>query len=361
MAPTKMMKAAQYHPTDKKVRINEIPIPQPAEDEILIKTVAASICHSDLMLVDGQIPASSDAPITIGHEATGRVVSVGRQVKGFKKGDNIGFINAYHACFECEGCQQHYTNCSSGRMTMQGFTVDGYFQEYCIIDQRTAIVLPKNMDPAVASPIFCAGITAYQGVLAARIKPGQSLAVIGCGGLGQLASIKAIRYAKAKGYKVIAIDIDEATLQMARESGANYTFNSRSNKLYIDEILKVTSGGCEAAAVFAAAKAGYDTAPKVLRVGGHLVCVGIPPVDITLSAFDITMKKYHVFAANNHALPRELRECAEFTSANGISSPSKFFKLEQINEMIQTMAKEKMGGSRLVVRFEDEGPEAARL
>lgn len=103
------------------------------------------------MLVEGQLEAADDNPITIGHEAVGQIVALGGNVKGFKKGDYIGFstcrslniqgyqaktgpVNAYRACFNCRGCDNHYIYCESGNMTMQGFACNGYFQEYCIID-----------------------------------------------------------------------------------------------------------------------------------------------------------------------------------------------------------------------------------
>ena len=111
------------------------------------------------MLVAGQIPAVSDNAITLGHEATGQVVSVGGKVTGFKKGDYVGFINAHYACFKCRNCKNHYIHCSEGRMVMQGFSSNGFFQEYSAIDAGTAVVLPEKMDPGTSSPIFCAGIT----------------------------------------------------------------------------------------------------------------------------------------------------------------------------------------------------------
>lgn len=327
------------------------------------------------MVVEGQIETGATEATTLGvcrstpqnsqplttnpqHEAVGQVIEVGSTARdrGFKKGDYIGFINAYHACFACDGCKNHYIYCTSGTMTMQGFACNGFFQEYCAIDSGVAVVLPSGMDPAVSAPIFCAGITSYQAVRTAALQPSEWLAVIGCGGLGQLG----IRYAVAMGYKVIAIDIDEKTLQTATESGALHTFNSRSDKTLVDKILDITGGGCHATTVFAAVKAGYDTAPAILRVGGKLVAVGIAKADIQLSTFDLTMRKYYLIAANNSATPKELKDCAEFTAKHKISSPSVYFKLEQIGEMIETMQKEKMGGQRMVVKFDQE-PAQARL
>jgi len=111
------------------------------------------------MCIAGQIPRDSTDPITIGHEACGKVVQVGSQVQGFKEGDAVGFINAYHACWSCKGCDGHFMLCNDTRMRMQGFNSDGYFQEYCAIDPASAVVLPSGMDAQDSAPIFCAGIT----------------------------------------------------------------------------------------------------------------------------------------------------------------------------------------------------------
>lgn len=111
------------------------------------------------MCIAGQVPRESKSPITIGHEATGTIVEIGSNVKGFKVGDPVGFINGYNACWSCRGCAGHFMLCTSGNVQMQGFTSDGYFQEYCAIDAATAVVIPKGLEAETAAPIFCAGIT----------------------------------------------------------------------------------------------------------------------------------------------------------------------------------------------------------
>lgn len=98
----------------------------------------------------------------------------------------------------------------------------------------------------------------------------------------------------------------------------------------------------------------------MLRIGGELVVIGIPKTDITVSAFDLAMKKYHITAANNAATPAQLKDCAEFTAKHRISSPSEYYQLEDINKMISIMQKEAMGGKRMVVKF-DTSSESARL
>jgi D-arabinose 1-dehydrogenase-like Zn-dependent alcohol dehydrogenase len=161
----------------------------------------------------------------------------------------------------------------------------------------------------------------------------------------------AVRYAKASGLKVVAIDIDDKTLANAKQAGVEYTFNSRTDPNFIEELKKVTSGGADAVAVFTAVKAGYDVAPKTLKLGGKLVCVGCPPNDISLNALSIALGMYTVVGASNHAPPAQLREMADFTVEHAIECPMQFFKIDQIEEMIDLMQSGKMGGNRLVVQF----------
>jgi len=199
------MKAAQFHPDTVKISLESIPIPQPKDDEILVRTISSGLCHSDLvylqrharaqcpdrltfaqMVLDGSSPIAPSKPVTVGHEACGEIVDLGPAVTGFSKGDKVGFVNAYHACWECAGCARHYGQCESGDFVMQGWGMDGFMQEYCIVDYRAATVLPDALDASKAAPLFCAGITAYNAVRTPGLKEGQWLAVIGCGGLGQM-------------------------------------------------------------------------------------------------------------------------------------------------------------------------------
>lgn len=125
--------------------------------------------------------------VTLGHEAVGEVVELGKDVKGFSKGDKIGFLNGLRSCWECDGCQTHYGFCTRGKFVMQGFSsADGFLAEYCVVDPNAAFKLPEGIDVVKAAPLCCAGITAFNGVKNAELQKGQWLAVVGCGGLGQL-------------------------------------------------------------------------------------------------------------------------------------------------------------------------------
>jgi propanol-preferring alcohol dehydrogenase len=184
-------KAAQYSSKSNTVSVNTVPLPTPSSDQLLIKVSSASLCHSDLMLFEPNeagIVLGDGRPVTIGHEATGTILSVPESCTDptLKVGAKIGFLCPENVCYECEGCQIHNSWCKDGKAVMSGFGRDGFFQEYVVAHWRNAIVLPDALDIYEAAPLFCAGVTSYQGVTEAKINPGEWMAIIGCGGLGHL-------------------------------------------------------------------------------------------------------------------------------------------------------------------------------
>jgi propanol-preferring alcohol dehydrogenase len=185
------IKAAQYSPKTNSITVNQIPLPQPGKDQLLIKVASASLCHSDLMLLepnDAGIVLGDGRPVTVGHEATGTIVSVPESCTNstLKVGAKIGFLCPENCCYECDGCQIHNAWCKDGKTSMGGFGHDGFFAEYATSHWRNAIVLPENLDIYEAAPLFCAGVTSWQGVTGAEINPGEWMAIVGCGGLGHL-------------------------------------------------------------------------------------------------------------------------------------------------------------------------------
>jgi alcohol dehydrogenase, propanol-preferring len=140
--------------------------------------------------------------------------------------------------------------CVTGKTKLQGFGCDGYFAEFAVIDARNALILPESLDVVEAAPLFCAGLTAFHGIDDCGLEPGQWIAVIGVGGLGHMG----VQYAKAMELKVIAIDILDTKLEEAKKQGAEYAFNSKTQKDYIQKIIELTGGGVDAAVNFTASK-----------------------------------------------------------------------------------------------------------
>ncbi|KAI9168092.1 alcohol dehydrogenase [Paramyrothecium foliicola] len=307
---------------NNKVEVNRIPIPTCGDNEILIKTKCATLCHSDLMLFWGHTAEEPPTDtVTIGHENTGYVVAMGSGVKNFKIGDAVGCLGCSYACYECEGCQTHNLFCKKGTGRMHGFTCDGHFAEYSKADYRNAMVLPQGMDMVTAAPLFCAGVTAYHAVKGCQLKEGQWVAIVGCGGLGHLA----VQYAKAMKLRVIM-------------------FYTMENHDWEAQVKELTNGGCHAAAVFSASNAAYESSLKTLRINGLLMVAGIPQKPLTISALDILLGKYRI-AGKSSGTPQNMTEAIQFSHENDIKAHIMIRNsINDIHEIIDTMNNGKTGG-----------------
>lgn len=155
--------------------------------------------------------------------------------------------------------------------------------------------------------------TAFHSVDSSELKPGDWLGVIGCGGLGQLAT----QYAKAMGCHVVGIDINDDILAQCKAQGADAVFNSMTSKDYVEELLKLTGGGVKAAAVFSNADAAYAGAPQIIKLGGVLMVVGLPHNPLKISSMDLALGKYRV-KSESTSIPQRMGKAVEFTAKHNI-------------------------------------------
>jgi alcohol dehydrogenase, propanol-preferring len=286
-------------------------VPTPGPNEFLVSIRSASLCHSDMMAI-----RDVKETVTLGHEGVGHIVSMHPSTAdtGFRVGDAVGFLYIRGCCFSCAGCMVHNLHCETGKQLLQGFTTDGFFQEYALVDYRNAAVLDEKVwDMDRASPIFCAGITAFHSVDSCELKPGDWLGVVGCGGLGQIAT----KYAKAMGLHVVGIDVADANLEETKLQGADAVFNSKTNGHYVDEIKKLTNGGCQAVAVYTNASPAYAAAPSLIALGGTLMVIGIPHDPLIVSSMDLVLGKYRI-KADSTSIPQRMGKAVEFTAKHRI-------------------------------------------
>lgn len=179
-----------------------------------------------------------------------------------------------------------------------------------------------------------------------ELKPGQWLAVVGCGGLGQAA----VQYAKAMGFKVIGLDINDETLAETKKVGADLTFNTMTNADYLDEIRKVTGGGVHAAAVYSAAIVAYTNARQTLRVGGLLMAVGIPMAPFPVNLVELITGLYRI-KGDCTSTPQRMPRAIKFTAEHNIQpNVVSFHKLDEVPDMFAKMKAEKSTG-RMAVLF----------
>lgn len=271
----KMKAAVVTQACDGNVEIVEKEIRPLETNEALVEVEYCGVCHTDLHVAAGDY---GDKPgRVLGHEGIGIVTKVADGVTALKVGDRVSIAWLFKACGACEYC-------NSGRETFcrsvlnAGYTADGGMATHCIVDADYAVKVPEGLDPAQASSITCAGVTTYKGIKVSGVRPGQWVAIYGAGGLGNLG----VQYAKKVfGAHVIAVDINDDKLQLAKECGADITLNPKTDD--VAKIIHEKVGGAHAAVVTAVSKDAFNSAIDAVRAAGRVVCIGLPPDTMDLS------------------------------------------------------------------------------
>ncbi len=337
------MKAAVVRQFGKPLVIEDVPVPQPGPGEVLVKVKACGVCHTDLHAASGDWPVKPVPPFIPGHEAAGIVAALGPGVKNLKVGDAVGVAWLHDACMSCEYCETGWeTLCEHQHNT--GYSVNGGFAEYVIASAAFAAKLSATVDFAAIAPILCAGVTTYKGLKETEAKPGEWVVISGVGGLGHVA----IQYAKAMGLKVVAVDIAEDKLKLARETGADLAVNALEADA-VDKVLAATGGGAHGVLVTAVSTAAFAQALKMVRRKGTVSLVGLPPGEFPTPIFDVVLKRITV-RGSIVGTRRDLDEAIAFAADGKVKAEVTKVPLAQINDVFERMKAGKIDG-RVVLDF----------
>jgi propanol-preferring alcohol dehydrogenase len=283
------MKAVVFHGSDKGLKIEDIPVPQITNDQILVKVAACGVCHTDLHYIEHGVPTFKKPPVVLGHEASGIVEQVGAGVTNVKKGQRV-LIPAVLTCGRCPACRQGRENICSA-MTMLGNHFDGAYAEYVAVPAKDVLDLPESIPLQEASIIADAISTPYHAVKnRARVRPGDTVVVFGCGGVG----INAVQMASAAGGYVIAVDVNPRKLEWASEFGAARTIDATQVERVSKEIKKLTGGGADIALEVIGNPRTIEEAFECVRVGGRLCVVGYTHEAISIVAGKIMFKELEI-------------------------------------------------------------------
>jgi alcohol dehydrogenase, propanol-preferring len=262
------MKAAVVHEFSKPLVIEDVPKPVAGSGEVVVRIETSGLCHTDIHAAHGDWPVKPKPPFIPGHEGVGIVESLGAGVTEVAVGDRVALPWLGFACGTCEYCTTGWeTLCDHQRNT--GYSIDGGYAEYAVATAKYVAKVPVGLDPLDAAPLTCAGVTTYKAVKLSGARPASLVAVFGIGGLGHLA----LQYAKVFGASVVAVDVVDDKLQLARKLGADYTVNALTE----DPVQAIKDlGGADAAIAVAVAPMAFEQAYRSLRRGGKLVFVALP-------------------------------------------------------------------------------------
>lgn len=326
---SKTMKAAVVREFKQPLVIEEVPVPAPNAGQVLVKIEASGVCHTDLHAAEGDWPVKPKPPFIPGHEGVGHVAAVGKGVFHVKEGDRVGVPWLHTACGHCQHCISGWeTLCADQQNT--GYSVNGGFAEYQLADPDYVGRLPDNASFVDIAPILCAGVTVYKGLKVTDTKPGDWVVISGIGGLGHVA----VQYAIAMGRKVIAVDIDEAKLDLARSLGAALGVNAR--KADPAAFIRKEIGGAHGVLVTAVSPKAFQQSLGMVRRGGTVALVGLPPGDFPLSIFDLVLNGITV-RGSIVGTRLDLQEALQFAGEGKVKATVATERLENINQVFARM------------------------
>ncbi len=286
------MKAAVLHEISKPLTIEQVSISKPTSREVLIRTVAAGICHSDLHFVDGSYPYP--LPTVLGHESSGIVEEVGSDVTYVQPGDHvITCLSAF--CGYCEHCLTGYMSLCEEPSLQRGFDQESRlscggkpvhqflnlssFAEHMLVHEHALVKVSKDMPLDRAALIGCGVVTGVGSVIhTAQVEPGSTVAVIGCGGVG-LSCINGAELAGAG--RIIAVDTVSNKLELAKKFGATDTVNAKETDP-VQAVVSMTQGGVHYSFEAIGLKATAEQAWGMLRAGGTATVIGMIPLGTML-------------------------------------------------------------------------------
>lgn len=252
--------------------LRERPDPSPAADEVILKVGGCGVCRTDLKIWKGIHPSKIRLPHIPGHEIAGEVVEVGKDVEKSYVGKHA-VVYFYLSCGKCRFCRSGREMLCTQLRGQIGFSLNGGYAEYVKAPATSLFLINPDIPFMKAAIITDAIATSYRALTSkARIRPKDTLAVIGAGGLG----IHAIQIARALGARVIAIDINEKALGLAKEMGAEAAFLMTETDT-VKEVLELSGGGVDAVADFVGKAQAYALGLNILKVAGRFVAVGYNP------------------------------------------------------------------------------------
>ncbi|KAK1763462.1 chaperonin 10-like protein [Phialemonium atrogriseum] len=358
------MQAVRVAEYNKPYILTTIPVPSDlGPHDLLVKVATASYCHTDSMVSSGVF--STALPCTASHEGAGTVVSVGASATSlFRPGDRVVCGLPLHACGSCADClgpeqRRHYCRRTAGHV---GVLVDGCLAEYVRVDARWTTPLPGGVSMVAGAPLACAGRTVWRAVVATGLGEGEWLAIVGSGGgLGHLG----VRFAKARGLRVVGIDARDEALALSRECGADGVVDARMGAEAVAERVRELvgegeDGGAHAAIVLADTDDAAALACAVTRMHGTVIQVAQPDV-VKIPFRELIFRDIRVHGSVLCSA-QDSRDMVEFVAEHGIEPKTVVFHgLESIFDLLKVVHGGKIQGKAVIIVDQDQIDQERKL
>lgn len=343
------MKALQYRTIGAAPEVVTVPDPEPGPGQVLLKVTAAGVCHSDIAVMSW--PAESfpyDLPLTLGHEGVGTVAALGAGVTGVEEGNSVAVYGPWGCgtCAKCaEGKENYCLRAAELGIHPPGLGAPGAMAEYLLVDDARHLVPLDGLDPVAAVPLTDAGLTPYHAIKRAlpKLVPGSTAVVIGTGGLGHVA-IQLLRALTSA--RVIALDVSEDKLRLARQVGAHDTVLSDAHAA--QAVRDLTGGiGAEAVFDFVGADPTVRTAGAVAAVEGEVAIVGIGggalPVGFGQLPFEVSVNAPYWGSRS------ELAEVLALARSGAVSVHTETFTLDEAPLAYERLHAGKINGRAVIL------------
>ncbi|MFH8238737.1 NAD(P)-dependent alcohol dehydrogenase [Streptomyces sp. NPDC018321] len=343
------MKALQYRTIGAPPEVVTVPDPAPGPGQVLLKVTAAGVCHSDIAVMGW--PAEGfpyELPLTLGHEGVGTVAALGAGVSGLDEGAAVAVYGPW-GCGTCAKCAEGKENycLRAGELGIHppGLGRPGSMAEYLLVDDPRHLVPLDGLDPVAAVPLTDAGLTPYHAVKRSlpKLVPGSTAVVIGAGGLGHVA-IQLLRALTSA--RVVALDVSEDKLRLAREMGAHETVLSDAKAA--DAVRELTGGlGAEAVFDFVGVAPTVKTAGAVAAVEGDVTLVGIGggsiPVGFGLLPFEVSVNAPYWGSRS------ELIEVLDLARSGAVSVHTETYSLDDAPLAYERLHEGKVNGRAVIL------------
>ena len=325
------MKAMVLHTVGKPLELQDIPIPNPNKNQLLLNVHTCGVCRTDLHIIDGELE-DPNVPLVLGHQIVGTVEKVGANVTGFKRGEKVGVPWLGYTCGECEFCQQDQENlCDNAQFT--GYDIDGGFAEYTVANARFCFSIPHDYPATQAAPLLCAGLIGYRSLR--KTQNAQRLGFYGFGSAAHILTQVTLHQDK----KVYAFTRpgDKKGQQFAKNIGATWAGGSET----------LPPQKLDAAIIFAPVGPLVPQALKAVKKGGKVVCAGIHMSDIPSFAYNDLWEERSIESVAN-LTRRDGTEFMQIAPEVPIESQVTTYPLTKANQALDDLRAGNFDGSAVL-------------